>query len=133
MPEADRLSGESTAQAISSGIGQVLPYVLAGSLARSALRTTGLFVMTEGTAGRIMANESAAQILGAGLYDVARTPRPGESHFGNGVASVLSFSTFEAGNILAARHSGFNALALRMVAGFSGGVLHRVSSDIVIR
>ena len=49
-------------------------------------------------AGRFFASETAAQIVGAGLYDFSKQPYQGETRLGNAAGAMAGFAVFGAGN-----------------------------------
>ncbi len=128
---AEFLSAGWLAQTVSGGLGSLVPYVIAGKAAGSALRATGSHLALEGFAAKAMQSSSTASVLGAFAYDTVREVRPGESRLGNGVAGAAGFGVFEAGNMLAS-HSGLaGRLLARTATGFVGGGVQALTSTAI--
>ncbi|MBA4078005.1 MAG: hypothetical protein C0508_23455, partial [Cyanobacteria bacterium PR.023] len=128
---AEFLSAGWLAQTVSGGVGSLVPYVIAGKAAGSALRATGSHLALEGFAAKAMQSSSSASVLGAFAYDTVREVRPGESRLGNGVAGAAGFGVFEAGNMLAS-HSGLaGRLFARTATGFVGGGVQTLTSTAI--
>lgn len=128
---AEFLSAGWLVQTVSGGIGSLVPYVIAGKAAGSALRATGSSLAVEGFAAKAMQSSSTASVLGAFAYDTVREVRPGESRLGNGLAGAAGFSVFEAGNMLAS-HSGLAGRFLaRTATGFVGGGVQTLTSTAI--
>ncbi len=128
---AEFLSAGWLAQTVSGGLGSLVPYVIAGKAAGSALRATGSHLALEGVAAKVMQSSSTASVLGAFAYDTVREVRPGESRLGNGVAGAVGFGVFEAGNMLAS-HSGLGGrLLARTATGFVGGGVQTLTSTAI--
>lgn len=131
VAHAEFLSAGWLAQTVSGGLGSLVPYVIAGKAAGSALRATGSHLALEGVAAKAMQSSSTASVLGAFAYDTVREVRPGESRLGNGVAGAAGFGVFEAGNILAS-HSGLaGRLLARTATGFVGGGVQTLTSTAI--
>lgn len=125
---AEFLSGGWLVQTVSGGLGSLVPYIIAGKAAGSALRATGSSLAVEGFAAKAMQSSSTASVLGAFAYDTVREVRPGESRLGNGLAGAAGFGVFEAGNMLAS-HSGLAGRFLaRTATGFVGGGVQTLTS-----
>lgn len=125
---AEFLSGGWLVQTVSGGLGSLVPYLIAGKAAGSALRATGSSLAVEGFAAKAMQSSSTASVLGAFAYDTVREVRPGESRLGNGLAGAAGFGVFEAGNMLAS-HSGLAGRFLaRTATGFVGGGVQTLTS-----
>jgi poly(A) polymerase len=128
---AEFLSAGWLAQTVSGGLGSLVPYVIAGKAAGSALRATGSHLALEGFAAKAMQSSSTASVLGAFAYDTVREVRPGESRLGNGVAGAAGFGVFEAGNMLAS-HSGLaGRLLARTATGFVGGGVQTLTATAI--
>ncbi len=128
---AEFLSAGWLAQTVSGGLGSLVPYVIAGKAAGSALRATGSHMALEGFAAKAMQSSSTASVLGAFAYDTVREVRPGESRLGNGVAGAAGFGVFEAGNMLAS-HSGLaGRLLARTATGFVGGGVQTLTATAI--
>lgn len=128
---AEFLSAGWLVQTVSGGLGSLVPYVIAGKAAGSALRATGSHLAVEGFAARAMQSSSTASVLGAFAYDTVREVRPGESRLGNGLAGAAGFGVFEAGNMLAS-HSGLAGRFLaRTATGFVGGGVQTLTSTAI--
>jgi len=87
-------------QALASAAGAIVPYVVVGKLTGLGLRGVGESLGAQGLAGRFFASQTAAQIIGAGLYDFSKKPFQGETRLGNAAGSMAGFAVFGAGNKL---------------------------------
>ncbi|MFA6212788.1 MAG: CCA tRNA nucleotidyltransferase [Candidatus Obscuribacterales bacterium] len=131
VANAEFLSGGWLVQTVSGGIGSLVPYVIAGKAAGSALRATGSHLAVEGLAAKAMQSSATASVVGAFAYDTVREVRPGESRLGNGLAGAAGFGVFEAGNMLAS-HSGLaGRLLARTATGFVGGGVQTLTSTAI--
>lgn len=120
-------SPEYWTQSVASGLGSVIPYALAGRISGGGLRAIGSKFAIEGIAGKVLASESIAQIVGAGLYDSNKELHGKETHLQNGAAGMLSFSLIEAGNLLSQGRTKLVATAFRGTSGGCSGII----SDVV--
>jgi len=91
---------EEMVRTISSGIGSVVPYVVASKLAGSGMRSLGYHMNLSGTGARIMASDTAALMIGGALVDGSRDINPGETRLGNIGAGMIGMGVFGAGNNL---------------------------------
>lgn len=125
VEQARMLSANWAVQSISSAAGAILPYALAGKAAGFALESAGNKLGLQGAAGRFFASETTAQVLGAGLYDFAKSPHKGETRLGNAAGSMVGFGLFSAGNRFVdtkmATSTGWNVLG-KIGAGAVGGL-----------
>lgn len=126
VAQAKMLSRDWAVQAVSSAAGAILPYALAGKAAGFALESTGNKLGLQGMAGRFFASETTAQVIGAGLYDFAKSPHKGETRLGNAAGSMVGFGLFSVGNRLvdyklANSATGWNVLG-KIGAGAVGGL-----------
>ncbi|MBS2001950.1 MAG: glycogen-debranching protein [Cyanobacteria bacterium SZAS LIN-5] len=96
--QAKMFSVDWAVQSLSGAAGAIIPYVVAGKVMGSGMRALGGELGLQGGAARFMANESAAQILGAGAYDFVKAPNQGETRIGNAVGTMAGFAVFEGGN-----------------------------------
>jgi len=103
---------------VSSTVGMLVPYVVAGKVAAKPLASIGGAFAAEGHVARAVTSPHAAQILGAATYDAMRMPVEGETRFGNAASGTVAFGIFEAGNALAGRSP--YGLLIRGAAGFMG-------------
>lgn len=137
-PQAQAYSPSWYVQSAVGGVAGLVPYVIAGKLTGGLLRSFGgtmeMAALRAGgtaaeiaasqralTAARIIASDRTAMILGAGIYDYYREPRPGESRVRNALGGMLSFSIFELGNIGSHSLPLITALPSRFAVGFAGG------------
>ncbi|HEY9788055.1 MAG TPA: HDIG domain-containing metalloprotein [Candidatus Obscuribacterales bacterium] len=90
----DRGTAAWVAQTMSSGLGSIVPYVIAGKLAGGALRSTGSALNAQGKAALFFKSEKAAQIIGAAGYDALRAPQAGETRLGNAAGGAAGFGVF---------------------------------------
>lgn len=102
-------SGLFWLQTVSAALGSVVPYALAGKFAGGALR-----------AYKVSGSESAAQIVGAVVYDGLRSLRPGETQWGNAAGSAIAFGIYEGGNRLTSAAPLLTRLAVRPLVGAAG-------------
>lgn len=126
LPVCDLLESKATdsgtakvVRTVSSTVGMIVPYVVAGKLAAKPLSKLGGAFAAEGHVARAITSSHAAQILGAASYDAIRMPVNGETRFGNAASGTVAFGIFEAGNALAGRSP--YGLLIRGAAGFMGG------------
>ncbi|PZM82814.1 MAG: hypothetical protein DKT66_12550 [Candidatus Melainabacteria bacterium] len=126
LPVCDLIESKATdstaakaVRTVSSTVGMIVPYVVAGKLAAKPLGQIGNAFAAEGQVARIVTSPHAANILGAATYDAMRMPVDGETRFGNAASGTVAFGIFEAGNALAGRSP--YGLLLRGAAGFAGG------------
>ncbi len=103
---------------VSSTVGMIVPYVVAGKLAAKPLGKIGGAFAAEGHVARAISSPHAANILGAATYDAMRMPLHGETRLGNSASGTVAFGIFEAGNALAGRSP--YGLLIRGAAGFAG-------------
>lgn len=120
LAPAEFMTGAWLAQSVSSGLGAVVPYVLAGKAAGSSLRGIGSTFALEGTAAQILQNRSTSAILGAAAFDFVRDARANETHAGNAIAGAAAFSVFEVGNALTGNSSGLAKYVNRALIGGLG-------------
>ena len=127
-------------QALSSAAGAIVPYVVVGKLTGMGLRGVGEGIGAQGLAGRLLASQTAAQIIGAGLYDFSKKPFQGETRLGNAAGSMAGFAVFGAGNELAqgvvpafsSKLAGFAVQgAARFAVGTVGGLTSYEASNRV--
>lgn len=116
----DFLSAGWFAQTVSSGVGAVLPYAIAGKTMNCGLRRIGATVGAEGVAAKIFKNETIANVAGAALYDGFRPLREGESRVGNIAGGAAAFTVFGIGNHWGRNLTGGWKIAGRGAAGFLG-------------
>lgn len=128
---AEFLSAGWLVQTVSGGLGSLVPYVIAGKAAGSALRASGSHLAVEGFAAKAMQSSSTASVLGAFAYDTVREVRPGESRLGNGLAGAAGFGVFEAGNMLASNSGLAGRLLARTATGFVGGGVQTLTSTAI--
>ncbi|MBY0552301.1 MAG: hypothetical protein K2W95_33790 [Candidatus Obscuribacterales bacterium] len=100
VPRAEFLSSAWCSQTVSSGVGMILPYAVAGKAVGGSLRTFGSTIGAEGVTARLLKNEGLANVCGAALYDGFRPLREGESRLGNVAGGVAAFTVFGVGNHL---------------------------------
>lgn len=115
---------EVLGQGLAGGIGSILPYALASKAVGGFLKGIGRGLALEGAAARVVASESAAQILGAAAVDGFRDTHHGETQLGNVLGGVAAFGAFSAGNDLI-RHTRMplaDAIVFRGVIGGVGAV-----------
>ncbi|HEY9677137.1 MAG TPA: glycogen debranching protein GlgX [Drouetiella sp.] len=96
--QAKTFTADWAVQSLSSAAGAVIPYVVVGKVMGAGMRRVGTELGLQGGAARLLANESAAQILGAGAYDYIKAPNQGETRLGNAIGTMASFGVFEGGN-----------------------------------
>lgn len=129
--KAEFMTGTWLAQSVSSGLGSLVPYVVAGKIAGSTMRTTGLMTDLHGSAAAIAKNERIAQIVGAAAYDGMRMPAEGETRLGNALAGGAAFGVFEAGSLLSKNMGMIGRLTTRAGTGSIGGLTQASVSSVV--
>jgi hypothetical protein len=133
---ARTLSGEWAVQNLSSAAGAVLTYTIAGKATGFGLAKIGSGLGLQGSAARFLASDVTAQIAGAGLYDLARSPNAGETRLGNVAGSVAAFGVFAAGNSMLSRSKAIAESSLytglgRVAVGAAGGLTALETSHFV--
>lgn len=124
---AETLSTNWAVHSLSSAAGAVLTYALVGKATGAGLGYVGTKFGVEGTAAKILASQATANIVGAGLFDLAKSPNPGETRIGNAVGSMAAFGAFSIGNGLigqskaVAENAIYNGLG-RVAVGAAGGL-----------
>ncbi len=131
VAEAQFLSAGWAAQTVSGGLGAIIPYVIAGKAAGSAMRAGGSSLALEGGAARLAQSQSLASVVGAFAYDGAREVRQGESRLGNSVAGAAGFGVFEVGNMLAAKSGLVGRILTRTATGAIGGGVQTLTSTAI--
>lgn len=124
---AKTLSTDWLVQNLSSAAGAVLTYSIVGKATGMGLTKLGESLGVQGGAARFLASETAAQILGAGIYDLAKSPYQGETRLGNAAASVAAFGVYSAGNHMLAANKAIATSTLysglgRVAVGALGGL-----------
>lgn len=116
-------------QGISSGLGAIVPYTIAGKTSGAVFRKAGSTLAIDGVAAALLKNEHAAFVVGAMAYDGIRPTRPGETHMGNAFGGASGFLVFGVGNSLAGKMktSGERVLT-RAVTGLVGADVQNVVS-----
>ena len=99
VPEAKTLSTDWVIHSLASAGGAVLTYAVAGKVAGVGMNAIGSR-LGEGTLANVLTNQTAAQIVGAGVYDFIKAPNQGETRLGNMAGTVAAFSVFSGGNYL---------------------------------
>lgn len=112
VPESAPFSNPWLLQTFSSAAGACVTYALAGKLAGVGLRSISGRIAGSGSMAAILRSETAAQIIGAGLFDLARCPEGRETRAGNALGSLTAFSTFAAGNHLIGASKSLNGSRL---------------------
>jgi hypothetical protein len=113
--------GSEFAQSASGAVGGILPYVIAGKLTGGLLRTVGANIMTDAIVSRICRHEITGMVAGAGLYDLARDVRPGETRLGNMTGGMAAFGAFGLSKYLTAEMAfGQKLLAQAGIGGLAG-------------
>lgn len=133
VAQADFLSAGWLVQGVAGGLGALLPYVVAGKAAGSAMRGAGARLELEGGVAKLAQSNRLASVVGASAYDLVRDKKDGETHLGNGAAGAASFTVFEAGNALAGHLGLPGKLLARTATGFLGGGVQALTSEAVSR
>jgi glycogen operon protein len=119
VPEA-KTKADWAVQTLSSAAGAILPYVAMGKLVGSGMRFACEESLT-GAGARIVANDSIAQIAGAGIYDALKKPEEGETRWGNALGSMAGFTVFEGGNaLLSGAEPAIARTSVRIATRFGG-------------
>ncbi len=103
----------------SSGLGSLVPFVIAGKLTNIGLAGVGESLGAQGSLATLMTDERVAQIAGAGIYSGMLTPGANQTRFGNALGTMASFGVFEAGNSLSG--AGIQGIVNRLGTGVLGG------------
>ncbi|HEY9715664.1 MAG TPA: hypothetical protein V6C72_19475 [Chroococcales cyanobacterium] len=139
VPQAGGIAA-SMAQTVSHGIGSLVPFVIAGKLTHGALGKAGALIdatpqlkmlQADGMTARVLANESIANLLGAGAYAGAMDPADGQTRLGNALGMMAGFAAFERGNRLSAGMKFLPALSTRILSGAGGGLSQYEISNFV--
>lgn len=131
-------------QNISSGLGAVVPYVLAGKAAGAAMRGTASKFALNGPVARAMTSELGAATTGAAMLDFARDTHEGETRLGNAVGGAVAMFAFTKGNMLTGAAEGmlqkgvtrFGVGTVGGMAGYAGNRLvsgEPVSSEDLLK
>jgi phosphatidylserine/phosphatidylglycerophosphate/cardiolipin synthase-like enzyme len=136
VPQAKTLSTDWAIHTLSSATGAVLTYAAVGKATNMGLSAISSAAGLEGAAARTLTSMSTANIVGAGLYDLAKAPNPGETRLGNAAGSVAAFGVFAAGNeLLGASKTIANSAVLgglgRIGVGMAGGLTSLETSHLV--
>lgn len=124
---AKTLSTEWAVHTLASASGAALTYAVVGKAAGMGMGALSSKLGLEGTAANFMNSQAAANIVGAGLYDFAKAPNPGETRLGNAAGSVAAFAAFGMGNKLIGSSQMFAENAVtrglgRVAVGAAGGL-----------
>ncbi len=131
IAETTMLSPGWFVQNVSSGLGMVLPYMIAGKAAGRAMESTAAKLEMAGSTAAVMKSEIAAQMTGAALYDFSRDTMPGETRLGNAVGGALGFYVFGKGNALTLTDSFAKRQIARAAVGSVGGMAQLTGSRLV--
>ncbi|HEY9755300.1 MAG TPA: hypothetical protein V6C97_09070 [Oculatellaceae cyanobacterium] len=129
-------------QEVSSTVGSILAYAVAGKVAGKALRTVGeaapigleIQNLQVGRALRQVAQDSrVATIVGATTYAGIRDTKAGETHLSNMVSTAVGFTAFEFGNskILQPNGSLLERAGQRFQVGILGGVAQGETASLM--
>lgn len=129
-------------QEVSSTVGSILAYAVAGKVAGKALRTVGEAApiglevqnLQVGRALRQVAQDSrVATIVGATTYAGIRDTKAGETHLSNMVSTAVGFTAFEFGNskILTPNGSLLERAGQRFQVGVLGGVAQGETASLM--
>lgn len=118
-------------QNVSSGLGMVVPYMIAGKAAGRAMESTAARLEMTGTAAKFMKSEVSANMTGAALLDFSRDTMPGETRLGNAAGGALAFYVFGKGNALLNTDSFAKRQMARAAVGSLGGVAQLTGSRLV--
>lgn len=103
VPQAKTFSTDWCVQAVSSAAGAVVPFVVAGKATGLGMNSLSERIGAQGLTAKFLASESAAQVLGAGLYSFAQKPAEGQSRLSAAASTMAGFAFFSAGNALMER------------------------------
>lgn len=119
-------------QNVSSGLGAIVPYVVAGKAAGSALRGTASKFALNGPVARAMTTDLAAAATGAAALDFARDTHEGETRLGNAVGGGIAMYAFAKGNMLTGAAEGLlQKAATRFGVGTVGGMAGYAGNRLV--
>lgn len=128
----------NTLQTVSSGLGSLVPFLVAAKVAGVPLRGAGAVVDKVASAGvertavsRFLVSDSAATVAGGALWGGAKDPGKGETRLGNAVGNAVGFAGFEFGGHLSRNLATPLALSVRGLAGFVGGSGQLVTGDLI--
>lgn len=134
-PKPDTYSTDWFVSSAAGGVGSLLPFLISGKLAGSALRSGSAYLGLEGRAATILTSNRAALLTGAGAYAALKRPQEGETRLGNAIGAVGAFAIFDAGNALAGLSRFNNSFAarsaIRLGTGFLGGATQMELSSLV--
>ncbi len=133
---AKTLSTDWAVQSLSSAGGAILTYTIVGKVAGLGLNSLGRNLGLQGAGARFLASDTTAQIVGAGIFDFAKSPHEGETRLGNATGSIAAFSLFSAGNHMLARSQSIAKSSLytglgRLAVGAAGGLTALETSHLV--
>lgn len=120
-------------QNVSSGLGAIVPYVLAGKAAGAAMRGTASKFALNGPVARAMTGELGAAATGAAMLDFARDTHEGETRIGNAVGGAVAMFAFTKGNMLTGAaegmlQKGVTRFGVGTVGGMAGYAGNRLAS-----
>lgn len=118
-------------QNVSSGLGMVLPYMVAGKAAGRAMESMAARLEMTGSKAALVRSEVAANMTGAALLDFSRDTLPGETRLGNAAGGALAFYVFGKGNALLNTDSFAKRQMSRAIVGSAGGVAQLTGSRLV--
>lgn len=138
VPHADTFSKDWAAQTLASASGAVVTYAVVGKLTGVGLTKLGAQIGLEGGAARFINHHATGQILGAGLFDFAKSPNQGETRIGNSVGSMAAFAVFASGNGMVNKveriaNNNIYAGVGRIAVGAAGGLTGLETSRLVSR
>ena len=133
--QAEAYSTDWFVSSVASGVGSLVPFLISGKLAGSALKGVTAYAGIEGKAASILTSNRLALLSGAGTYAALKRPLEGETRLGNAVGTVAAFAIFDAGNTIASLSKFNNSFAtrsaLRLATGFLGGATQVEASSLV--
>lgn len=129
--ETKMLTAEWIAENASSGLGAVLPYVVAGKAAGCALFRTGAFLGLEGRYAAIVGSPITASITGAVMLDAFRDVHQGETRIGNVLSSATAFGIFAVANPLTKDMTNVKKIASRFAIGAGAASSGVIVGDFV--
>lgn len=107
-------------QNMSSGLGALVPYTIAGKAAGSTLRSVGARFAVTGEMAAFLQSEKVAFVAGAAAYDFAKPLHEGETRLGNAAGGAAAFYVFGLGNDLTKGWTGGSRIAGKLATGFAG-------------
>ncbi len=115
-------------QNIASGVGSLVPYLIAGKALDSSLAATSESLGLSVDSAKLA---RVSQIAGAGVWGYAAHKQGNESRLANSLSSMAGFAAFDLGNSLSSELPLTKVIASRALTGIGGGLAMNLTSSLV--